>query len=266
MNFFTGFLIGVVSLIPGISGGTILVITKKYNEVANAISNYRKKENLSILFSLILGIILGTITFARIVEFMFYFVPNGTMIIFSGFILFNLPNIFKEQIKKPNLFFIFIGMLIIFLVSSSSNHVDKVIFDYPNINITFLIYFTLYGCIDGFFTIIPGISGSMMMMILGPYFLYKSFLANLNFDNIIFILPLFFYFIGDLIGFFLGSKFSLYFIKKHYHAFFNIIFGMVLMSAIILLPIPSLNFNSIISYAIFLIISYIIYSIINLVS
>ena len=44
MLFFTGFLVGVASLIPGISGGTILVVTKKYDLITRAIINYYKKQ------------------------------------------------------------------------------------------------------------------------------------------------------------------------------------------------------------------------------
>ena len=100
MNFFTGFLIGVVSLIPGISGGTILVLMHKYEEITKAITHFRERKNRMILFFLVLGIFLGTITFARIIEFLFYFIPNATLILFSGFVLFNLPSFIKtEKIK-----------------------------------------------------------------------------------------------------------------------------------------------------------------------
>lgn len=263
MIFFTGFLIGIVSLIPGISGGTILVLTKQFEAITNAISNYHKKENLLLILTLVSGIVLGTITFARIIEFMFYFMPKGTMIIFSGFVLFHLPELLREQKDKPKLKWVLVGMLAILLLSFFSSDIDKVIIDYPEMTIMFLIYFAFSGCIDGFFTIIPGISGSMIMMILGPYYYYKSFLANLSLSNIYLVIPLLCYFIGDAIGFFLGSKFSIYVIKKYQQTFFSIIFGMVLMSTLILLPIPTFTFQGILSYLLFLLISYLIYKLIH---
>lgn len=264
MNFFTGFLIGVVSLIPGISGGTILVLMKKYDTIAHAITHFRQKENALILFFLILGIILGTITFAKIIELLFYFVPDSTMILFSGFVLFNIPNLIKEEKIKPNIFWLCLGFTLIFLLSCLNNHSTPITLHYPQINILFLIYFTFCGAIDGFFTILPGISGSMIMMILGPYYLYKSFLAHLSINSLIFLLPLLFYFIGDVFGFFIGSKFSLYFLKKHRKKFMSLILGMVCMSAIIILPIPTWQFKSILLYIIPLLISYLICQLINL--
>lgn len=263
MLFFTGFLVGVASLIPGISGGTILMVTKKYDLITNAISNYYKKENIFLLGTLIIGIILGTLTFAKIIELLFYFIPSGTMIIFSCFVLFHLPNLVKEEKEKPNFKWVVVGILIILILASFSNESDKVILNYPNINICFLIYFAFCGCIDGFFTIIPGISGSMVMMILGPYFLYKSFLANLSFNNIIFLLPLLFYFIGDIFGFLLGSKFSVYFINKDRKKFFSIIIGMIFMSVLVLLPAPDFTSTGILSYLFFILISYLLYKTIN---
>lgn len=261
MTFFTGFLIGVVSLIPGISGGTILVLTKQYNEIANAITNYRQKENIQTLFFLILGIILGCITFARIIEFCFYFFPNGTMIVFSSFILFNIPKFVHEEISKPKWPYIILGGALILILSFLATDVDKVVLDYPTINLPFLFYFTICGAIDGFFTILPGISGSMIMMLLGPYFLYKSFLANLSFSTAYFALPLICYFLGDILGFFLGSKFSLYFIKYHQSFFFNTILGMICASSILLLPMPLFTIEEISQYLLFGTIGFVFYKV-----
>ncbi len=263
MIFFTGFLIGIASLIPGISGGTILVITNKYDMITNAISHYREKENILTLLFLILGILLGTITFARIIEFCFYFFPNGTMIIFSSFLLFHLPKFIRQDVKKLKWPWFMIGLFSIFILSCFSIHSEKVIFDYPEITLSFLLYFAFCGAIDGFFTILPGISGSMIMMLLGPYFLYKSFLAHLSFQTIYFLLPLLFYFIGDGIGFFLGSKFSLYVIKKFPAIFFNIILGMILGSIFLILPPFPNHLNTVFFYILFILIGYFFYKIIQ---
>lgn len=263
MIFFTGFLVGMVSLIPGISGGTILVITKKYDVITQAICNYRKKENIFLLFAFVIGLLLGSVTFARIIEFLFFFFPNETMIVFGGFILFHFPMLLKSEKEKPKLLWIILGALIILFLQSLSPAYEKVILTYPTMNLAFLVYFTFCGCIDGFFTILPGISGSMIMMILGPYFLYKSFLANLSIANLYLILPLSCYLLGDAVGFFLGSKFSVYFFQKHHRFFFSIILGMVFMSIFILLPPIHFSIQGIFSYSVSFFLSYLLYKIIH---
>lgn len=264
MIFFTGFLVGVVSLIPGISGGTILVITKKYDILAQAICNFRKKENIFLLFFFIMGLLLGTITFARIIEFLFFFFPNETMILFGGFVLFHLPELLRNEKEKPDLKWIFLGVLFIWILHSISFESEKVILTYPTITIPFLIYFACCGCIDGFFTILPGVSGSMIMMILDPYYLYKSFLANLSFNTLYLLIPLSCYFLGDVIGFFLGSKTSLYFFNKHRRIFFSILFGMILMSIFVLFPFLGVSLRGILTYLLLLSLSYFLYKIIHL--
>lgn len=265
MIFFTGFLIGVVSLIPGISGGTILVLMKKYEEVSCAISNFKQKENKIMLFFLVLGIILGTITFARIIELCFYFAPNCMFILFSGFILFSIPDFIKTEKIKPNLFWFILGTMIIYFLSMFSTATNPVVLEYPKITFLFLIFFSLSGMIDGFFTILPGVSGSMVMMILGPYFLYKSYLANLSLQNLVFLIPLLCYFLGDIFGFYLGSKVSLYFLKKHRKVFMSFVLGMVLMSALLLLSISNLSLHHLLLYGIMFLISFIICQFLNLI-
>lgn len=265
MIFFTGFLVGVVSLIPGISGGTILILMKQYDAVANAITHFKKKENKIFLLLLVLGIILGTVTFAKIVELLFYFVPNCTLILFSGLVLFSIPDLIKSEKIKPNLFWLILGIFVIFILSTFNISSTPIILDFPKITPIFLICFAFCGMIDGFFTILPGISGSMVMMILGPYFLYKSYLANLSIPNLIFVIPLLCYFLGDIGGFYMGSKVSLYFLKKHRTFFMSFILGMVLMSALILLPITSFDCKEIILYSIILLTSYILCKLMNLI-
>ncbi len=256
MFFFTGFLIGVVSLIPGISGGTVLVLTKQYAAVTNAIAHFKEKENRHSILVLVLGILIGVITFARIIELLFYFAPKATMILFSGFVLFSIPDLLKQEKQKPNLFWLFLGMLLIFFLSCFSISTPPVILEYPKLTFSFLLVFSIYGSLDGFFTILPGISGSMMMMILGPYFLYKSYLANLSFVNLSFLIPLLFYFLGDLLGFFIGSKVSLYFLEKQRKIFMSFIIGMVLMSALVLLPMYPFDLQHILLYGILLSMSF----------
>ncbi len=248
MNFFTGFLVGVVSLVPGISGGTILVLMKKYEEIAFAIAHFRDRKNKWILFCFVLGIFLGSITFARIIELLFFFLPEATMVLFSGFVLFQLPSFMKNESISFRPFPFFLGAFFIYFLSLLHTQSAVVILEYPAITLFFLISFAFFGMIDGFFTILPGVSGSMVMMILGPYFLYKSYLANLSLQTLIFLLPLFFYFLGDMLGFYLGSKFSLFCLKKYRNSFLNVVLGMVLMSAFILLPLPTLEISSILFF------------------
>jgi putative membrane protein len=234
MHFLTGFLIGCVSLIPGISSGTILVIINQYEEITNLINKWYKKESILKILTLLIGILIGAITSSKIIELCLILYQKQTMFFFAILILSSIPKIIKNE--KINYFYLILGLIIIFILNMIAGNSEKVIINYPSITFSFLISFSLFGMLDGFLTIIPGISGSMVLMILGPYFLYKSYLANV-FNNLIFIIPLLSFLIGDLLGIFLGSKFSLYFLEKYHSYFASLIIGMVICSALILIPI-----------------------------
>lgn len=243
----TGFLIGITSLIPGISGGTILMLSGNCNDIYNAITNY--KENFLNLVKLVLGIILGAIFFAKIMELLFKFMPNGLLIIISTLVILSSKDL--KNSNKLNIFFIILGAILILFLGGINPNTGYYIEVFPEINLLFLLEFTFFGLIDGFFTIIPGISGSMILMILGPYFLYKSLLANVT-NNLIFSIPLLTYFIGDMLGIFIGSKFSLFCFKKIPNMFTSIILGMILASSLVLIPIMPLNIFNILKYIFFI--------------
>lgn len=264
MNFLIGFLIGVVSLIPGISGGTVLVMLDKYEWFTMVITNLKEKQNKFIILTLLIGVILGTITFARIAELLFYFFPQEILIIFGGLVLFSLKDMIKKEASDFSIKWFLVGAILMSSLSLISYNDSLVISNYPKITLIFLIWFLSCGMIDGFFTILPGISGSMIMMILGPYFLYKSYLANLSWQYLYFIIPLSFYFLGDLLGIFLGGKFSLFCLKKNRKLTMSLLWGMVLMSAILIMPGLDFSFKKIVYYLIFLVISYLITKVIQL--
>ena len=258
--FIIGFLVGVVSLIPGISGGTIIFISKKYEEINYAIANYKKhKKEILVLVS---GIVFGAFVFARIAEWCFKYIPNETTIFFIGLVLFSLPSIKND--KKINKKLFLLGALVIALTSLLAPNTPKVYTPYPKISVFFVILFGLCGVLDGFFTIIPGISGSMMMMILGPYYLLKSYLANFNLQNLIFLIPLSAYFLGDICGINMGSKVSLKLFKDSSSKGISLILGLVVMSLIVITPFSMfLGIKKIAKTIIVLAIAYLLTQVLN---
>ncbi len=246
MNFFiTGLIVGIVSLIPGISGGTIIMLSSKYEEILKGIA----KLKIKIIGKLILGVIIGILVSAKLIEYLFKIMPVETLFFFIGLLLFSLPKLIKQEYKYFSFPFLLIGMSIIYITFLLTPSHSLIITEFPTITITFLIIFMFCGVLDGFFTILPGISGSLIMMILGPYYLYKSYLANINLLNII---PLIFYFFGDLLGVLLGSKLSIILLKKYRKITISILSGMMLMSIVLLTPkvsyTPPLIISSLVSF------------------
>lgn len=238
IDFICGFLIGALSLIPGISSDLALISLNKYEEYILLLSNLKniKKKEVFLLFRIILGIFIGLFSTANILEWLFLYYPKITLYILVFLIILTLPNFYKKEIKTIKFYknFFMLGLIIILLMYIILNKTyDPIVINYPKLTIPFLIIFSFYGLIDGILTITPGISGSMVMMMLNIYYLYKSYVANI-WHKPIFLLPLTLYLIGDSIGLIIGSKINAYFLKKYRSKFLSLIWGFVIMSLIII--------------------------------
>ncbi len=238
LDFICGFLIGSLSLIPGISSDLALIALDKYEEYILLLSNLKKitKKELFILLKIVIGIFIGIFSVANILEWLFLYYPKTTLYTLVFLLILTLPNFYKKEIKtiKFNKIYFLVGLITIILMYIFLNKTyTPVVIEYPKITLLFLISFSLYGCLDGILTITPGVSGSMVMMMLNIYYLYKSYVANI-WNKPIFIIPLLAYLIGDGIGLIIGSKINAYFLEKHRNKFLSLIWGFVIMSLIII--------------------------------
>lgn len=202
---FKGILIGIGKIIPGVSGGVLAISLGVYEKAIYAINNIFKDFNKSFKFLMPLAIgILISLTFMcdLVVKLLdnFYF---PTILLFVGLISASLSDI---KIKKNNgeflitlICFLLVGILGIFSKNNS------VVF---NNNVHKSFFFILVGIIDSITMIIPGISGTAVLMMLGCYkMLMKSFTLFIHFDfsysNLLILLP---FFIGIVVGSILTLK------------------------------------------------------------
>ncbi len=255
--FIIGLFIGIVSFIPGISGGTILYLSGEYHNFTLYLTNFKKYYAYILL--LLFGALVGILTFAKIIELGFQIYPNALKLFFAYLVFFSLfPFLKKEKVKIKILPLLLALVFLLFLATFIPE--SPIIYEKINLSLPFLAFFTLCGFLDGFITIIPGISGSMIMMILGPYFLYKSLSAQV-FTNPLLFIPLVSYFLGDATGILLGAKFTNHIINQHKSLAHSLILGLVIASLIIILPFKEMfSFSGLI----ILVIAYIIYELSNI--
>ncbi len=174
----SGLLIGITDAIPGISGGTTAVIIRVYDDVVFAIGSVFKrfKESLAVIVPVILGMILGIIPCIFLFDLAFDWFAFGTVCIFAGLMCGTFPSIVDhirgEKIKPSYivLLIIGIGVAVALGVLSVQFNLSDVMGDYF-INRHWWFYFLviLIGLILAFFTVVPGISGSMIILVLGWY-------------------------------------------------------------------------------------------------
>ncbi len=225
---------GIVSLVPGISGGTIILFSKFRDNIYKAISDW--KNNKIIILSLLSGVLVGALGFARILEY--FFVRNSTEVLslFSGFILFSCIKLIYSNKKVIKTNYLFFGIVLVLLLSFLVPKFNIV--DIPNFSISLIIIMIISGFIDGFITILPGISGSMVLMILGPYYIYKSLLANFSF---IFAVPLLFYFMFNILGIYLGAKITTKLFSSYFSHFISIAIGFIIGGLLTVVPLDIFN-------------------------
>lgn len=205
-NLTLGFLAGIASIIPGISGSALLITFNLYDKIIKYINNIFKnpKESIKFLTPIAIGITLGIILFSNILNFLIKKYSLSLSIIFIFLIISTLPNIINKiniQNKKNIIYF-----FLTFSIGISLLLIKNTILISLNKNI---ITFFIMGIILSISTIIPGISTTILFNLFGVYTIYLNALSTLNIKILI---PIF---IGFIITTFLLSKLINYLLTNH---------------------------------------------------
>ena len=106
--FFGGMAVGTANIIPGVSGGTMLVIFNLFEKLTNSISDIFKKktdtrkESIIFILKVLIGAAVGIILFAKILGFTLKYLEAETIFWFMGLILFSIPIIIKKETEGGN--------------------------------------------------------------------------------------------------------------------------------------------------------------------
>lgn len=233
-----GLAIGVSFIIPGVSGGTMAVILGVYDKIINSVNLLTKKfvASIKILLPIVLGAVLAILICWYPFKLAFEHIMLVMVSLFAGFIAGGMPGIFDEvrniKIKPAHII-----VLIIAVILSVSLGVLSVVLE---LNIQSLydsrpwwlyILILLAGIISAFALVVPGISGSMIMMVLGFYTptlnLIDNFLAWNDVWASISILGTLA--VGVIVGILISSKIMAALLSKYrigtFYAIIGIIFG-----------------------------------------
>ena len=240
-SIFGGMFVGIANIIPGVSGGTMLVIFNLFDKLTYAVSDIFKrktdtrKQSILLLAKVLISAAIGIILFAKILGFTLKYFEAETIMCFMGLILFSVPIIIKEELKneKFNILFFIIGFALII----GLEYLQKNTFSNDaNASMNLAHFSTMcgLGVIGGATMIFPGISGSMVMLVLGKYELIRGYIDSLtSFDKEAFI-SLCFFGIGVIIGIVGSAKITNYLLKNHRGKTMSLILGFIIASALIL--------------------------------
>jgi len=228
-----GFLMGTADIIPGVSGGTIALITGIYEDLLNSIKSYniqRIKElcslqfeqfliktNTRFLFFLGSGIILAILSISRLMNFLLNVHPVPTWSLFFGLILSSIWVLGRKiQDKKISHIFSFIIGII-----SAYWLVGVIPLQTPEE----LWFIFLCGVLAICAMILPGISGAFILLILGKYEFITSTLKNpFSLDNLLIIIV---FCCGALIGITSFTRVLSFFLKKYHYLTLSFLTGLM---------------------------------------
>ena len=229
-----GIVVGISSILPGISGGMIATAYNIYTELIEALSNLTKNPFRAIksIWQYLVGITLGIIISVILVQRLMYHIPIPATLLFLGLILGSLPNIWRlAKQKKVDLFgcllmlFMFVLMIAILFIPFISD-----------IENTAWYIWMIIGSLVAVSFIIPGLSGTMILMVIGFYTALISIANNVlraviefNFEELFNLSSsVLWLFLGFVITVVLVAKMMNRLIKKAPHRFYQAIVGVVL--------------------------------------
>ena len=223
--FLKGIGIGAANTVPGVSGGTIAAITGIYDQLIHAISTFFKawKKNTLVLVPVGVGALLGIALFASLVEYLLTTAPQATAFFFIGLIVGSLPCLFGQvsghRVGGPQLAAAALaaGVVVLMGVAGRPPMTEPI----TTLSVTNGLWLLLAGAIAAATMIIPGVSGSFVLLLIG---MYQTFITAVSSGNLPLLAVLG---AGALIGIIAVSRVLDLLFAKFYAATYWAIIGLV---------------------------------------
>ena len=244
-----GFFMGLANLIPGVSGGTMAITLGIYDKLINVISHLFKnfKDNMKFIIPIVIGILLSIITLSKVISYALTYFLFPTILFFVGAIIGGVPMLYRKVKGNSSISSYFIFTITFIIIVALTFLTGDNLVDLSSVNIISYIKLFGVGVISSATMVIPGISGSAMLMTLGYYEPIINVIKDLtNFANILYNLKILIPFgLGVVIGILLIAKLIEYLLNKYevktYYAILGFVFGSAL--SIILQNLIGINLN-----------------------
>ncbi len=236
-----GVAVGIANVIPGVSGGTIAVVFGVYSDLIGAASPDIKtiKANFKIYLCLYGGMGLGVLLFARLFRLVYERFPIQTNLFFVGLIvgsIFIIFDLVREKEKESSftkvskIIWFFIGLRIMLALYFSKGASTSSAAAIETLSLGNFILLFLIGFAGAAAMVIPGISGSFLLLILGAYYTVIKAITDLNIPVLI---PIG---LGVLAGFILSARLIGFLMEKFPKITYAFILGLVAGSIRHMLP------------------------------
>lgn len=252
-----GMVVGVANIIPGVSGGTMLVAMGLYDRLIHAVSHMRTElsKSLKLIVPILAGAGLAVILLSRLFEYLLTKQPIPTNFAFCGLIAGSVPFIWsrlkeadKEEGQRQNRgrlvsglvsFAVFFAVVIIMALLEETADTGRQL--QAGVGPALILF--AVGIIAAATMVIPGVSGSMVLMLLGYYYPVLHLInrliegvttldMRLVFSCVILLVP---FGIGVLLGIVLIAKLIEWLLKKHAFISYMGILGLICSSPVAIL-------------------------------
>ncbi|MCD4694619.1 MAG: DUF368 domain-containing protein [Bacteroidales bacterium] len=234
-----GIAMGAANVIPGVSGGTMALITGIFERLINAIKSFNLKAikllfsfklkefanqiDLAFLIAVFGGIVLAIISLAKLFDYLFVNYPIYIWAYFFGLVLASVWFVGKTVSKWTA------SVIITFIIGTSAAIVISVL--NPATENTGLIYLMLCGVVAMCSMILPGLSGSFVLILMGNYQLVM--IDSVNNMDLAVLIPVG---IGAVVGLLAFSHILSWVFKKYRNQTISLLTGFILGSVSILWP------------------------------
>lgn len=243
INILKGFAMGTSDLVPGVSGGTIALLLGIYNQFIASISGIFSRRfwpSFTFLIPIIIGMLLAMGSLSNLFNYLLSQHHIPTMFFFGGLIIGIVPYLLKISNYKTSFttkhYMMVIAGIAILIVITLMNNSDKHAGETLTLSTGLIIKYFIAGMCASSAMLLPGISGSFMLLVFGVYgtvMLAISEVVKLNFAGLPILLAVGF---GVLAGFIISSKIIQYFLTHHKLMTFALIIGFVIGSLFAVFP------------------------------
>lgn len=240
-NLIQGFSMALADSVPGVSGGTVAFVLGFYDKFINSLNTLisrkkDKKSSINFLIKLGIGWVIGMAIASLILSNLFETHIYQVSSLFIGFIIFAIPLIIKEEKqniegKYKNLIFTIIGIIIVSAITYFNPQTgSETSIDITNLNFGLAIYVFVVGMIAISAMILPGISGSTLLLIFGLYVPIITGIKETLHLNLAYIPVLFVFGLGILTGIALVIKLVKKALEKYRSQTIYLILGLMVGS------------------------------------
>ncbi|WP_411843240.1 DUF368 domain-containing protein [Salinicoccus sp. HZC-1] len=242
INIFKGFLMGICELIPGVSSGTMALLLGIYDQFLGAVSRVvskHYKKAIIYLIPLVIGMGIAILSMSSLID---YLLGNHAMPVhwfFIGLILGVVPMMlrisnYKVEFRAPHYILIAIilaGLFFMGMVRKEEVPIEEIVITAP-----LLLKLFFSGMLGSATMLLPGISGSLVLLLLGSYSTIIYSLSELTSLNLQVLPVLISAGLGIVAGLLVASRIIQYMLRHYTYLTYALILGLVLGSVFAIYP------------------------------